>query len=127
MWEFYGIMTATNQAGLTNTNPLDAIQEPSENTHQQLQKIHDEYLTRFKFICEEMESKFFKGSNQYILGSEKPTCIDHVFYQEMLSAMVLSGNGSQSEFFSADTASRLYKLKNLTKWYRVMSQDKCSR
>jgi hypothetical protein len=45
----------------------------------------------------------------------------------MLSAMVLSGNGSQSEFFSADTASRLYKLKNLTKWYRVMSSDKCSR
>jgi hypothetical protein len=92
----------------------------------QLSKIHDEYLTRFKFICEEMESKFFKGS-QFILGSEKPSCLDHVFYQEMLSAMVLSGNGSQSEFFSADTQSRLYKLKNLTKWYRVMSSDKYSR
>lgn len=74
-----------------------------------------------------MESKFFKGQNQYILGSEKPTCIDHVFYQELLSAMVLSGNGSQSEFFSADTASRLYKLKNLTKWYRSMSSDKCAK
>ena len=73
-----------------------------------------------------MESKFFKGG-QFILGSEKPSCLDHVFYQEMLSAMVLSGNGSQSEFFSADTASRLYKLKNLTKWYRVMSSDKYSR
>jgi hypothetical protein len=74
-----------------------------------------------------MESKFFKGENQYILGSEKPTCIDHVFYQELLSVMVLSGNGSQSEFFSADTASRLYKLKNLTKWYRSMSSDRCAK
>ena len=62
-----------------------------------------------------------------MLGSDKPTCIDHVFYQELLSAMVLSGNGSQSEFFSADTASRLYKMKNLTKWYRVMSADKFGR
>ena len=74
-----------------------------------------------------MESKFFKGESQYILGSEKPTCIDHVFYQEMLSAMVLSGNGSQSEFFSTDTASRLYKLKKLTKWYRSMSTDKSAK
>ena len=65
-----------------------------------------------------MESKFFKSQGQYIMGSERPTCLDHVFYHELLSAMVLSGNGSQSEFFSADTATRLYKLKNLTKWYR---------
>ena len=38
--------------------------------------------------------------------------------------MILSGNGSQSEFFSADTATRLYKLPNLCKWYRQMSNDK---
>ena len=97
-------------------------------------------MTRFKFICEQMESKFFKvqpsQSNSgsinhvsqspavYIMGTAKPTCIDYVFYQELLSAMILSGNGSQFEFFSADTATRLYKLINLTKWYRAMSQDK---
>jgi hypothetical protein len=63
MWEFYGIMTATNQAGLTNTNSLEVHQDGVPENNQQLQKIHDEYLTRFKFICEEMEAKFFKGNN----------------------------------------------------------------
>lgn len=88
-------------------------------------------MTRFKFICEEMESKFFKQNrngivNQYIFG-EKPSCIDHVYYQELLSAMILSGQGTQTEFFSADTATRLYKLKNMTRWYRLMSADKYSK
>jgi hypothetical protein len=78
-----------------------------------------------------MENKFFKQNkngqvNQYILG-DKPTCIDHVYYQELLSAMILSGQGTQSEFFSTDTATRLYKLKNITRWYRIMSQDKYSK
>lgn len=79
-----------------------------------------------------MENKFFMkpdGSKptQFIC-SDRPTCIDYVYYHELLSAMVLSGNGSQSEFFSADTATRLYKLQNLTKWYRTMAADKsCKR
>ena len=142
MWEFYGIMTATNQAGLSTQLSMDhddlnrnSAQRDSEHPMgqniSQLLKIHDEYMTRFKFICEEMENKFFKQnknghSNQYILG-DKPTCIDHVYYQELLSAMILSGQGTQTEFFSADTATRLYKLKNMTKWYRLMSQDKSSK
>mmetsp|Transcript_7465 Transcript_7465/g.11650 ORF Transcript_7465/g.11650 Transcript_7465/m.11650 type:complete len:111 (+) Transcript_7465:605-937(+) len=89
-------------------------------------------MTRFKFICEQMEHKFFKSQHAqqqplFILGSPKPTCLDYVFYQELLSAMILSGNGTQSEFFSADTATRLYKLNNLTKWYRSISQEKHSK
>jgi len=84
MWEFYGIMTATCQAGLTNglfpdDKSFDSDQEgqpgPQElegnnrNRHQ-LQKIHDEYITRFKFICEQMEAKFFKlGPNPHAQSS----------------------------------------------------------
>ena len=73
-----------------------------------------------------MENKFFVKPDKttaFICG-DKPTCIDYVYYHELLSAMILSGNGSQSEFFSADTATRLYKLPNLTKWYRTMANDK---
>ena len=58
MWEFYGIMSATNQAGMTTE---DNIKDDMQNKIQ-LQKVHDEYLTRFKFICEEMETKFFPKS-----------------------------------------------------------------
>ena len=118
MWEFYGIMTATNQAGLRNVAmagpydddkssdagsimstpksrsniPLDLELAHKQNSH--LQKIHDEYMTRFKFMCEQIEIKFFKGTNSFIFG-DKPSCIDHIFYQELLAAMILSGNGTQ--------------------------------
>ena len=62
MVEFYGIMTATNQAGLTTSHSLEGFDsQDGAPDNQQLQKIHDEYLTRFKFICEEMEAKLFKG------------------------------------------------------------------
>lgn len=59
-----------------------------------------------------MESKFFLKADKttMFICSDKPTCIDYIYYHELLSAMVLSGNGSQSEFFSAETATRLYKL-----------------
>ena len=100
MWEFYGIMTATNQAGLKNVNqnngqyegsdgesymktpvrsnvPVDLEGMQKQSSH--LQKIHDEYMTRFKFMCEQIEQKFFRGSNIYIFG-DKPTCIDHIYY-----------------------------------------------
>ena len=61
-----------------------------------------------------MENKFFKTSkngsvNSFIFG-DKITVVDHVYYQELLSAMILSGQGTQSELFSADTNTRMYKL-----------------
>ena len=79
-----------------------------------------------------MENKFFKTSknsnavNSFIFG-DKITVVDHVYYQELLSAMILSGQGTQTELFSADTNTRMYKLPNLTKWYRLVSQDKVSK
>mmetsp|Transcript_3163 Transcript_3163/g.5280 ORF Transcript_3163/g.5280 Transcript_3163/m.5280 type:complete len:178 (+) Transcript_3163:276-809(+) len=120
MWEFYGIMASTSKAGLTNFNALQEGSEfsldqesefrngqlRSENdleklsqSNQQLQKIHDEYMTRFKFICEQMEAKFFKNPQAtppkpFILDNAEPTCLDYLFYQEMVSAMILSGNGT---------------------------------
>lgn len=58
MWEFYGIMTATNQAGLSNqfiedegTN-IDSDQQDINRINSKLQKVHDEYMERFKFFCE---------------------------------------------------------------------------
>jgi hypothetical protein len=88
-------------------------------------------MERFKFFCEQMENKFFKQNkngavNSYIFG-DKITVVDHVYYQELLSAMILSGQGTQSELFSADTTTRLYKLKNLTEWYRLVSSNKVSK
>ena len=94
--------------------------------------MHDEYMDRFKFFCEQMENKFFKPTkngtavNTFIFG-DKITVVDHVYYQELLSAMILSGQGTQSELFSADTAFRMYKLKNLCNWYRQVSADKVSK
>jgi len=79
-------------------------------------------MTRFKFMCEQIEIKFFKGTNSFIFG-DKPSCIDHIFYQELLAAMILSGNGTQQEFFSADTEARLKKLKGLSKWYKQMANE----
>ena len=75
MWEFYGIMTATNQAGLTNNSSLSGFPDFERNNdgttprqslsprsnkdldkHNKsnlvLQKVHDEYMTRFKYLCE---------------------------------------------------------------------------
>ena len=37
--------------------------------------------------------------------------------------MILSGNGTQQEFFSADTEARLKKLKGLYRWYKNMAND----
>ena len=94
-------MTATNQAGLSNQyledegGNIDPIENQANNGNSKLQKIHDEYMERFKFFCEQMENKFFKQNkngavNSYIFG-DKITVVDHVYYQELLSAMILSG------------------------------------
>ena len=130
MWEFYGIMTAASQAGLTNR--LDSHEnhkffaedlEKHNDSISKLQQIHEEYLTRFKFMCEKIEQKFFTNNNKYLFG-DRPTLVDYVFYQEMLSAMVLSGNGTESEFLIDDVQIRHTKLKNLTAWYQSISEVK---
>ena len=90
MWEFYGIMTAASEAGLTKER--DTSNRDQEN-FSKLQQIHEEYLTRFKFMCTQIEQKFFTGQNTFLFG-EKATVVDYVFYQELLSAMILSGQGT---------------------------------
>ena len=66
-----------------------------------------------------MELKFFKNGNKFIMG-DRITCIDYVFYHELLTAMILSGNGTATEFFNRDVFSvnanaKMYKL---TAWYK---------
>ena len=56
MWEFYGIMTATNQAGLSNQfledegGNIDPRETEASKSNSKLQKVHDEYMERFKFF-----------------------------------------------------------------------------
>lgn len=130
MWEFYGIMTAASQAGLTknddnpHSNKFYAEDLEKHNEHiQKLVQIHDEYLTRFRFMCEKIENKFFTGNNAFLFG-ERPTIVDYVLYQELLSAMILSGNGSTSEFLAAENNERNTNLIKLTLWYQQMYKVK---
>ena len=72
-------------------------------------------------MCEQIEQKFFTGQNTFFFG-DKATVVDYVFYQELLSAMILSGNGTQSEFLKAEPLDN--KLPHITKWYNQISNDK---
>ena len=76
MWEFYGIMAAASEAGLTASGTNNSSQD--ENISK-LQQIHEEYLTRFKFMCTQIEQKFFTGQNTFLFG-DRATVVDFVFY-----------------------------------------------
>ena len=73
-------------------------------------------------MCLQIEGKFFTNGNTYFFG-EKATCVDFVFYQELLSAMILSGNGTASEFFTSDSQTQMQDLKNMTKWYQAVASN----
>lgn len=73
-------------------------------------------------MCMQIEGKFFTSGNTYFFG-EKATCVDFVFYQELLSAMILSGNGTTSEFFMSDSQTQMVDLKNMTKWYQAVASN----
>lgn len=113
MYEFYGIMTAASQAGLIQITSEEDSSRNEDEQMQKLRQVHEEYLIRFKFMCEQIEQKFLNGSNTYLFG-DSPTIIDFVFYQELLSAMILSGNGNQEEFLQGDAAG----LNHLKRWYK---------
>ena len=100
MNEFYGIMAAASQASQT---------EDKSDKIEKLLRIHEEYLTRFKLMCEQIEQKL--GQNSYLLG-DKPSIVDFVFYQELVSAMIISGKGTESDFLESE------KLAALKKWYK---------
>lgn len=67
-------------------------------------------------MCEKIEDKFFTKDNKFLFGAT-PTLVDYVFYQELLSAMVLSGQGTATEFLTDDPQIRHTKLKNISSWY----------
>jgi hypothetical protein len=74
-----------------------------------------------------MEAKFFGHSAQkYIFDPEKPSVVDLVFYQELLSAMILTGLGTHNEFFKHDYKTQLNDLPKLTKWYKTISAEYAS-
>ena len=74
-------------------------------------------------MCEKIEDKFFTKDNKFLFGST-PTLVDYVFYQELLSAMILSGQGTATEFLTDDPQIRHTKLKNITAWYSEISAVK---
>ena len=77
-------------------------------------------------MCEKIENKFFTDGNAFLFG-EKATIVDYVIYQELLSAMILSGNGSTSEFLAEEGTDEQKKFKHLASWYKQMSKIKaCS-
>lgn len=55
-------------------------------------------------MFQEMEAKFFTinglPTNYRYFFSDKPSCFDHLMYQELLSVMLLSQHGTPTELFS---------------------------
>ena len=87
-WEFYGICTMCQQKGLTN----DAASQPESNPAlDKLREYHNKYVEKLIYLCEEIENKFFANSEHGYFYGNKPTVVDHVFYQEFLNAMIISG------------------------------------
>jgi len=150
MKEFYAFIVAKHKAGLDkpraalgDADALNDVQSMSSSTSKQpssqdlekmsangqlLHQANEDYLNKFKLVCREMEQKFFGGKTEgpFIFGT-KPTCFDHILYQELLTAMVLSGYGRASDMFSTDTAFRLYEIQKLSKWYSRMGQEEVSK
>ena len=112
----------------TTKQPAFQDLEKMSKNEQLLHQANEDYLNKFKFACRQMEQKFFDGGPEgpYIFGT-RPTCFDHILYQELLTAMVLSGYGRPSDMFSTDTAFRLYEIQKLAKWYSRMSQEQSSK
>ena len=44
-------------------------------------------------MCDQIEQNFFVDGNTFLFG-EEISAIDYVFYQELLSAMILTGQGT---------------------------------
>ena len=82
-------------------------------------------MDAFIVYCDKIEEKFINDNETYFFG-DTPSIVDHVFYQEMVSAMLISKKGNLSKFFKDDTATRL-QLKKLTDWYKKMSENQSSK
>lgn len=96
------------------------LEQISKNQHL-LQQANEEYLSKFKYICKLMEQKFFKEEHETtFIFSDRASCFDHILYQELVTAMIISGHGNAQEMFSSDASFRLYDIKNLSKWFNRM-------
>lgn len=80
-------------------------------------------MNRFKVLIENIELHLKQAKTKYMFGNQV-SAIDYIYYHEMVSSMILSGHGTQTEFMSGDAQARIHKLSNLTKWYRLMATDK---
>ena len=76
-----------------------------------LNVANEEYLSKFKMICQTMEQKFFGDdfTGPYIFG-EKATVFDYALYHELLTAMLIPNIGKSSELFDRDNRFRLHKV-----------------
>lgn len=103
MKEFYAFIVAKHKAGLDkppaaleDSGALSDVQSVSSGAGKQpssqdlekmsaneqlLHQANEDYLNKFKFVCRQMEQKFFvsKAEGPYIFGT-KPTCFDHILY-----------------------------------------------
>ena len=72
-------------------------------------------------MCDQIEQNFFVDGNTYLFG-DKITAIDYIFYQELLTTMILTGQGNESNFFKEDNKTQL-RLQNTVSWYKTVSKD----
>ena len=102
--------------------------EDESRQSQMLNVANEEYLSKFKLICQQMESQFFgeEFNGPFIFG-EKPSVVDFAIYNELLAAMLIPNIGKSNELFSIDNRFRLHKIKKMNKWYFMMSQDRVNR
>ena len=117
---------ATASSGIAT--PLSNLDHLEGDTNHMLNAASDEYISKFKLICEQMEKQFFSKdyNGQYIFG-DKPSVFDFALYHDLMTAMLLPNIGKSNELFSEDNRFRLYKVKNLNKWYYTMSRVKVNR
>ena len=56
-----------------------------------------------------------------------PTCVDYIFYQELLTAMIVSKLGTESDFMASDPDYQEENVPNLVEWYKIMGTkvEKC--
>lgn len=96
--------------------------EDESRQKQMLNVVNEEYLSKFKLICQHMESEFFSNEfeGQYIFGRE-PSVFDYALYHDLLTAMLIPRIGKSNELFSVDNRFRLHKVKKMNKWYFIMS------
>ena len=89
-FEFFVIIDAARQQNVINQ------ENTSDFTAEQwkLLQHYREYIAKLDFWLEQIYDTFL-DETPFILSSF-PTCLDHIFYHEILSLMIVSGLGANS-------------------------------